>query len=41
MFYGRLLKDSREEFMVRLGAILGEAFTNLDNIERASFMLVL
>ena len=33
MFYGRMLKDSREEFMVRLRAILGEGFTNFDNIE--------
>ena len=35
-------KDSREEFLVKLRATLGEAFKDfkvLDNIERASFVL--
>ena len=42
MFYGSVLhayKDSREEFLAKLRATLGEAFKALDNIERASFVL--
>ena len=33
-------KDSREEFMIKLRSTLGEAYKALDNVERASFVLV-
>ena len=32
-------RDSREEFVVKLRALLLEAFKALDNIEKASFVL--